>query len=283
MDKKNLEALLSLLNDPDKDTFEAVAGSLTLDADIIPVLENLWRQAEDETAISRLDQLIHQARFNQLEKELMEWKKKNGELLDGAWLVATYQYPDLTFAEIDDAIAGIAKDVWLKLHDDMAPAEQIAAVNHVLFGKYSMRGDTHTILSINNVLINNVLRIRKGNHLGLAILYICVAQKLNIPVYGVPMLRNFALAYLNDAALGENVVFYIDPFNEGKIFAEADARNYLEKQQIVFDREYILPCSHEITIQMLVAELMLLFEEKGMNHKAKDMNRILKKLRNIQS
>ena len=280
MDKKNLDALLLLLNDPDKDTFDAVAGSLTLDADIIPVLENLWRQAEDETTISRLDQLIHQARFNQLEKGLMEWLEKKGELLEGAWLVATYQYPDLKFSEIDDVIDGIAKDVWLELHDDMLPEEQIAAINHVLYGKYNMRGDTQAILSINNILINNILRIRKGNHLGLAILYISVAQKLNIPVYGVPMLRSFALAYLNDAPLGENVVFYIDPFNEGKIFDEADAKSFLEEQQVVFDREYILPCSHEITIQMLVAELMLLFEEKGMNHKAKDMNRILTKLRN---
>ena len=282
MDKKNIEALLSLLNDPDKDTFEAVVDSLTLDTDMIPVLENLWRQAEDETAISRLDQLIHQARFNQLEKWLMEWKEKKGELLEGAWLVATYQYPDLTFAEIDDAISGITKDVWLELHDEMTPAEQIAAINHMLYGKYNLKGDTQVVLSINNILINNVLRARKGNHLGLAILYICVAQKLNIPIYGVPMLPNFALAYLNDAALGENVVFYIDPFNEGKTFDEADVRNYLEEQQI-FDREYILPCSHEVTIQLLVGGLMVLFEEKGMSRKAKDMNRILTKLRNTQS
>jgi regulator of sirC expression with transglutaminase-like and TPR domain len=279
MDKRNSEALLSLLKDPDKDTFEAVAGSLVLSDDIIPVLEGLWRQADDETAVSRLDWLINRARFNKLVKGLMEWRGKIAEILEGAWLVATYQYPDLPFIEVDDAVGNIAKRVWLKLHDDMTPREQVEAINSVLFGKHGMQGDTASIISINNILINNVLRTRKGNHLGLAILYISVAQKLNIPVFGVPMLQAFALAYLNDNELGKNVVFYIDPFNEGRIFNETGAKHFLKEQQIPFDREYILPCSDEVTIQMLIAEMMLLYESKGMEGKAKDMEELLTKLR----
>ncbi len=279
MDKRKSEALLSLLKDPDKDTFEAVAGSLVLDAGIIPVLEGLWQKADDETAISRLDWLIHQARLNKIINGLMEWRGKVAEILEGAWLVATYQYPDLPFAEVDETVADIAKDVWLELHDDMTPLEQVGAINRVLFGKYGMQGDTGSIISINNVSINNVLRTRTGTHLGLAILYIGVAQKLNIPVFGVPLLRAFALAYLNDNALGKNVVFYIDPFNEGRIFDEAEDKRFLKEHQIRFDREYILPCSDEVTIQMLVAEMMMLYEGKGMKNKAKDLEELLKKLR----
>ncbi len=279
MDKRNSEALLSLLKDPDKDTFEAVTGSLVLDAGIIPVLEDLWRKADDETAVSRLDWLIYQARLNRLTKGLMEWREKVAEILEGAWLVATYQYPDLPFAEVDEAVADIAKYVWLELRNDITPLEQVRAINRILFGKYGVQGDTSSIISLENVLINNVLRKRKGNHLGLAILYISVAQKLNIPVFGVPLLRTFALAYLNDNAFGKNVVFYIDPFNEGKIFDETDAKQLFKKQQIPFDREYILPCSDEVTIQMLVAEMMILYEGKGMKNKAKDMDELLKKLR----
>lgn len=265
---------MSLLNDPDKDTFKAVAGSLSLDAEIIPVLECLWRQADDEPAISRLDWLIHRARLNKLAKRLMEWRGKIAEILEGAWLVATYQYPDLPFAEADEAIDGIARDVWLELRDDMTPLEQVETINRVLFGKYGIQGDTGSIISINNVLINNVLRTRKGNHLGLAILYISLAQKLDIPIFGVPLLRAFALAYLND----DDLLFYIDPFSGGRIFDETEARRFLKEQQIPFDREYIRPCSDEVTIQMLIAEMMLLYSGKGMKSKAKDMEELLRKL-----
>jgi hypothetical protein len=105
---------------------------------------------------------------------------------------------------------------------------------------------------------------------------------LNIPVFGVPLLRAFALAYLNDDDLGRNIVFYIDPFNGGRIFDETEARRFLKEQQIPFDREYILPCSDEVTIQMLIAEMMLLYSGKGMKSKAKDMNELLRKLRVIR-
>ena len=275
MDKKNLDALLSLLEDPDNATFEAVANSLTLD---VTVLEILWRQADNEIALSRLEWLIQRERYNKLEKALTEWQTKKGEILEGAWIIANYQYPELSFDEVDKKVATIVKDVWLELRDNMTPREEVAAINHVLFGKYGIQGDTQNIHSFNNILINNILHLRKGNHIGLAILYISIAQKLSIPVFGVPLLRSFSLAYLNDKPLGDNVVFYIDPFNGGKLFNKADARCFLEKQQIPFDREYILPCDNEITIQMLVAQMMMLYEEKGMKAKAEDMSKLLDRL-----
>ena len=274
MNKNNSAALLSLLKDPDPATFRAIADSLTLD---IPDLENLWRQADDELALSRLDWLIQRARFNKLEKGLIEWKEKESGILEGAWLIATYQYPELTFNEIDDAVSDITRDVWLELHNDMTPLEQIEAINRVLFGKYGIQGDPKLFPDHNNLHINNVLHFRKGCHLGLAILYISIAQKLGIPVFSVPTLRVFSLAYTNEMPLGENVVFYIDPFNKGEIFEATDAIYYFEDddEDLPYDEDNILPCSDEVTILFLIVLLMELFEAKGMIDKAEDMGKLV--------
>ena len=273
MNKNNSDALLSLLKDPDPATFRAIADSLTLD---IPALENLWRQADDELAISRLDWLIQRARFNKLEKALMEWKENESGILEGAWLIATYQYPELTFEEVDDAVSAIVKDVWLALRNDMTPQEQIETINRVLFGKYGMQGDPKLLPDQNNLHINNVLHFRKGCHLGLAILYISIAQKLGIPVFSVPTLRIFSLAYTNEMLLGENVVFYIDPFNKGEIFDTTDAMYYFEDEEdMPYDGENILPCSDAVTLLFLIVLLMEIFETKGMNDKAEDMGKLI--------
>jgi len=277
--KNQSDALLSLLKDPDPDTFKAIADSLTLD---IPALEDLWRQADDETALSRLDWLIQRVRFNKLEKGLMEWKEKKTGILEGAWLVATYQYPELTFDEIDDAVAAITKDVWLELHSNMTPQEQIEAINRVLFGKYGIQGDLNLFPDFKNLLINDVLHFRKGCHIGLAILYISIAQNLGIPVFSMPTLRVFSLAYTNEMPLGENVVFYIDTFNKGEIFYDAGAAYYFEmEEEPTFDGDNILPCGDEVTILFLIVLLMELFEGKGMIDKAEDMGKLIKIFKGI--
>jgi len=273
MNKNNTTALLSLLKDPDPATFKAIADSLTLD---IPALENLWKQADDELAISRLDWLIQRARFNKLENALYEWREKKSGILEGAWLVATYQYPELNFEEVDNVVAAITKDVWLELHSDMTPQEQIGTINRVLFGKYGMEGDPDIFPDVKNMLINNVLHFRKGCHLGLAILYISIAQRLDIPIYCVPTLRLFSLAYANEIPPAENVLFYIDPYNKGQIFNIADAIYYFENEvETFFETDNIHPFGDEVTILFLIVMLMQLFEAKGMDDKAEDMEKLI--------
>jgi hypothetical protein len=260
------------MKDPDHATFRAIADSLKLD---IQTLETLWRQADNEIALSRIDWLIQRKRFSILEKGLMEWKEKESGILEAAGLIAAYQYPELSFEEIDDAVAAIVKDVWIELHDDMTPQEQIEIINRVLFGKYGMRGDMRLFPDYNNLHINNVLHFRKGCHIGLAILYISIAQKLGLPIFSVPALRIFSLAYTNEMPLGENVVFYIEPFNNGKIFDVEDAVNYFEyDEEMPDDGEIIHPCSDKVTILFLITVLMELFEADGMIDKAKDMGKL---------
>ena len=273
MNKNNSDALLSLLKDPDSATFEAIADSLTLD---VNTLEGLWRQADDKISLARLDWLIHRARLKNLLKGFSEWRKNKSDILEVACLIASYQYPDLVFAEIEDAVSGIVKDVWLELHDDMTPREQIEVINRILFDKHGMQSDNKLWPDFSNLLINNILHFKKGSHLGLAILYISVAQKLSLPIFSVPSLRVFSLAYVNDQPLGGNVVFYIDQFNRGAIFDATDAKKFFIKEMgFPYSEDHIQPCSNEIVIHLLVEQIKLLYEIKGMKNQVRDMEELI--------
>ena len=96
MDKEELNALISLLDDPDKDVFLQVREKLlSIGEQVIPVLENVWEQSFDTLIQSKIEGIIHNIQFNATAHQLKEWSiSPDQNLLTGALLIAKYQYPD---------------------------------------------------------------------------------------------------------------------------------------------------------------------------------------------
>src|SRR4051812_37832064 len=97
MDKQELNALLSLLDDPDKDVFLQVREKLlSIGEKVVPALENVWEQSFDTTIQTKVENIIHEIQFNATIQALKEWASNSEQnLLIGALLIAKYQYPDL--------------------------------------------------------------------------------------------------------------------------------------------------------------------------------------------
>jgi regulator of sirC expression with transglutaminase-like and TPR domain len=278
MDNKNLTALLSLLKDPDPATFETIADSLTLD---IPTLENLWRQADDEIALSRLDLLIHQARFKKLEKALDEWQKNRGlDIVEGACLLASYQFPDLSFKEVEDEIAKLAKDVWMELNGEMTPLETVDVINRVLFEKHGFQADeiVESVTSLNHIFINDVLRSKKGSRTGLGLIYLGVANRLAIPIFPSMLPFGLILAWENDNEIDQSIDFYIDPFEKGKILDKQHFINYMVQQNLPLMPELFYPCSIESSIILVINDLMMRYEINGLHTQAQERKTLVMKL-----
>ena len=269
-----------MLNDPDKATFDEVVDSLTLDAEIIPTLELLWQKADNELAISRLDWLLRRAHINKLANLLMQWIHREGTLLEGAWLVATHLYPDLTFEEVEKTVDGIVRDIWVNMRDDMKPHEQVELINSVFFGKYKMRGDKRRNSAVDNIFINNVLRKRVACHIAMLILYHSVAEKLNIPIMPVMLFCALRLAYMSND--GESILFFIEPFDNGLIFDHATAKQIITRQGVPFDRRYIKMCPNELTIVGYKMEVTMVYKQKGMEEKVEEMYELLQNLQNSE-
>ena len=77
----------------------------------------------------------------------------------------------------------------------------------------------------------------KGNPITLGILYISLAQELGIPIYGVSIPRNFILAYVDEYNLNdpyeEDILFYINPYNNGKVLGEREIDYFLIRNTLV--------------------------------------------------
>jgi hypothetical protein len=104
MEHKELSALISLLDDPDKEVFRHVSGKLmSYGSRIIPTLENAWEGSFDPMLQERIETIIHRIQFDNLTHQFRQWANLTPhDLFEGACLVAQYQYPDFEKKKLKD-------------------------------------------------------------------------------------------------------------------------------------------------------------------------------------
>ncbi|TFV94215.1 hypothetical protein E4S40_09250 [Algoriphagus kandeliae] len=267
-----LNALISLLDDTDQEVKGHVRDRLmSLGADIIPFLEEKWETNFNPEIQRELEFLVHELQFSQLKARLEDWKNsEDRDLLAGLWIVNTYQYPDLEFQKLNADMHQIYFEVWTAFSNDLGPYDQIKIINNVLFNKLRFSANTKNFHSPGNSMISTVLDTKKGNPISLCAIYLLVAQKLGLPVYGVNLPNLFVLTYKS-----EDVTFYINVFNKGLIFRRQDVFNYLEHLKIPPKDEYFEPTDSFHIVLRSLRNLANSFEKLGEAEKVEEINSLI--------
>lgn len=289
MKKKELNALISLLDDPDEKVFEQVSMKfLSLGQEVIPVLEDAWEHSFDTLIQNRIENIIHQIQFDLIKDALKDWSHpEHQNLLDGALLIARYQYPDIDFLKIKKQVDQIKQDVWLELNENLTALEKVKIINHILFDVHNFSGNTTNYHAPQNSYINNVLESKKGNPLLLAIIYTIVAQSLEIPIYGVNLPEHFILCYVDVEHMGvpsvsgnegSNVLFYINPFSKGTIFGQKEIDAFLKQLKLEQIPGFYEPCSNLEIIKRLLRNLISSYEKLGYPDKSAELKILLESL-----
>ena len=241
MNNKELKSLVALLDDDDAEVFVHVEEKLkTLGTGVIPFLEEAWEQTFNPKAHERIEDLVHFLQFELVQERLTHWYAHEQEdLLKGMWILATYQYPDLEYEQLSKKIEQLYREIWTQLGPDLLPFDQIKMINSTLFEKFKFRANTKNFHAPGNSMINSVLESSKGNPISLSTLYLLIAQKLGLPIFGVNLPNLFVLTYKTD-----KLQFYINVFNRGLIFSKEDIDNYISQLQLMPQNEYFEPCDH---------------------------------------
>lgn len=286
MKDKEIISLIRLLEDKDVEISGIITKKLLEKGiDAIYELEKAWETALNPIVQYKIEEIIHEIQFNQTKQELKEWFNHGSEsLLYGAFLVAKYQYPDLKFIEIEDEIEKIRRAVWIEFHENLTALEKVRIINHILFAVNKFSGNTSNFYSPGNSFINQVIETKKGNPITLSILYASVAQKLELPIYGVNLPLNYVLAYeLNSYPDDpDNILFYINPFNNGNVLGRKELDFFLSEQKMEQKPEYYRPCSNQVTIERMFRNLQFSFEKMGQEEKANEIADLLKVFNNPQ-
>ncbi|HKL71307.1 MAG TPA: transglutaminase-like domain-containing protein [Marinilabiliaceae bacterium] len=284
MDKDKLQALISLLDDPDEEVFQTVEGELLKgQVEIVPELEKAWETTLDGSCQQRLETLIHQLQFRDVKSQLRDWILNSDDLLYGAYLVSKYQYPGLKYEDINAQVTKIRMEVWLELNDHLTALEKVRMINHIMFNIHGFSRNTSNFLSAQNSLICDVLDTRKGNPITLSVIYSVVAQRLGLPVFGVNLPKNFILAYMDetsdlvrtDEGVDGAVLFYINPINKGTVLGKKEIEFFIRQQKLELKVSYFLPCNNREIIQRMLNNLLVAYESAGQKGKVSEIEELL--------
>ncbi len=266
-------ALISLLDDEDHEILTHVEGKIrSLGEDIIPYLELEWEQQGFNPHLQKkIENLIHDLHLTTLKERLLVWKETGAmDLLEGMWLIATYQYPDLNLDKMRTDLEQFFYDAWLEFKHGMHPAEQIKTLNYVFFQKLKFGANTKNFHSASNSMLNVVLESKKGNPISLCVIYMLVARKLGIPLFGVNLPNLFVLTYKSD-----HVQFYINVFNRGLVFTRNDIDNYIAQLNLAPSDIFYQPCNNLEIIKRVLRNMILAFEKIGDDDRVNEVEMLL--------
>jgi regulator of sirC expression with transglutaminase-like and TPR domain len=293
LNDNEVKSLVALLDDDDEEVLQHVESKLLdLGLAVVPMLESEWGQLQSSEHQQRVENIIHRIQFRQILDKLRVWSKEvRPDLLEGILIVAQYRYPDLNKQAIINEIDRIRLDIWLELHYDLTGFEKVRIINQILYNVHGFKGNTDHYHDPQNSFINVVLENKRGNPIMLAIIYMLIAQRLNIPIYGVNLPQHFVLAYLEEQhhlpeedyfnttnrATQEDgrVLFYINAFNQGSVFSRANLEQFLRQIQIEPRMEYFDPCNNIDIIKRVLRNLVVAYEKQNKSAKVNEVQEML--------
>ncbi|MDR1225810.1 MAG: transglutaminase-like domain-containing protein [Prevotellaceae bacterium] len=281
MTHNEVASLISLLDDPDVDVVQPVAQRLLSQGeDILPDLEEAWESCTQPTKAQHLSHIIDAIREDAVANALASWVRSGmHDLLLGAFLVAKLNYPNLLFDQVSKTVNVLCNEIWLELSFRQTPLEQVRIVNYFLFEKYKFGAQKVAVNDIPYFFINRVLDEKAGNPVSLAVLYLCIAQRLDLPVVGINLPRNFIVAY-SDVDYQQNnndsqVLFYINPYNNGSIFGQRQLQQFIESIHLSSNPTFFRPCSNIAALRYLTEVLQISYEMDSKLHMAQKYQRLL--------
>lgn len=290
MDKNELNSLLQLMDDPDETVYRRIRQFIIDQGkEAIPLLEHAWENAFDEITRGRLEEIIHTINFQYIKKQLTLWKLNGGEdLITGALLISKYRYPSLDLDPLFRDVGNLVQDIWLEMNERMSPLDKVRVINHIFFDVYGFKGLKMQEPSPGLAFLHQTLQLKRGGPTTLGILYLGVAQKLDLPVYGLdwPYYLPFSLSWLEfdpghfiTDPEKDQVLFYINPFNKGLVFSRRDLDKLLRKEKIDPDPHLFQPCSNLAVLERLIKEVRYLFKKEDQLSVVEEIDELLGILR----
>lgn len=291
--ENELTAMLTLLDDNDEEVVNAVETHLlSMGMEAVVMLEKYWDHDVNPETQDKIEKLVNKIQFDALKQDLEKWNQSgNKDLFEGFCIITRYQYPNLNIQELDNKLNKIKLDAWLELKYDLTALEKVRILNHIFYDINGFKGDTASYHSPQNSFINTVLERRKGNPISLAIIYSIVAQRLNIPIFGVNLPQHFILAYMDNYSdtpmeyheepphlipeLFSDVMFYINPFNKGLVFNKYNVDEFLRQLRLQPLDSYFLPCSNVEIIKRVIRNLVTAYTQTNQREKVAQLAELM--------
>ncbi len=251
IEPEEIQALCSLLDDPDPAVQRAVRGRFSeLGPSSAPFLRAALERLEGETAEEWV-RLLHEWEEEGL---LGDWtellERPEPDLEEGAFLLARWRDRDLDVA----AYVRILDEMADQARESVSSAveyERGLVLARFLCERWGFRGNAEDYYNPDNSFLNRVIESRKGIPISLSLVFILVGRRLGLPVAGVDMPVHFLARYGDES---EGVL--VDMYHGGVAVSRSDAIRFLLRAGITPAADHFAPASSRTVLLRMVRNLV---------------------------
>lgn len=150
----------------------------------------------------------------------------------------------------------------------------IETLNELCFEDHMLKPESSSFFNMDSHRVDKLLTTSaKGIPLSLSALYVIIAQKSGLPVYGVNMPRHFLVKWQY-----QGVEFFIDPYNYGEVIRKESIYQLLSQNQVPVSPKSMEPTSYRIMIKRALTNLIPLFKKEPSTEKSMLIQSLIKLL-----
>ena len=186
-------------------------------------------------------------------------------LAEAALLIAAEEYRNLDIdsylGKLDDTAATLKR----RLRPDISQADSIIALNRYLFDELGYAGDAANYYDARNSFLNDVIDRRTGIPITLSVVYLEVARRMGLKLFGVGMPGHFIVKYADD----EQEIF-VDPFHGGLLLTEDRCREIIAEMysgEVEFQPAFLQAVTGKQILIRMLQNLKAIYAHAGDHHK----------------
>lgn len=223
-----LDHLIKLLDDEDEGIYTNIRERFISHGDVST--DYLRNYTEDTNLLlrKRANEIISTINIEKLEKKFAILSSKKDILEEAVLLIAEFGYPGYDKQRYKDKLNRMADDIRSNLLEinskisELSAVSIINAINAYLFDERKFAGNTDDYYNPDNSYINRVIDTGLGLPISLSVIYILLAKRLKLPVFGVNLPGHFIVKYVD-----KDEEYYIDPYNSGVIVSKDEAADFI--------------------------------------------------------
>lgn len=185
--------------------------------------------------------------INELAHSLAHEDESSVDLLRSALLIARLENPDFDLEAYLKKAENLARQISSHFPQQASGEEKLKILVHQLFKEMGFHGSTLDYSHPSNSYMNEVMDDREGLPITLSVLFIELANRLDLPVSGLGLPGHFIAVYKEKSGSNFKEIL-IDPFS-GKIVTRKDAAEITGIE--LTDRDFIPTKKKDIITRMI--------------------------------
>jgi regulator of sirC expression with transglutaminase-like and TPR domain len=262
-EERKLTALLKLLDDPEPIVQQSVRMQLReLGPTAVAALRTLVERGGEEVVRTAARNLVREIGLDRFRIALADELRQAGpdgdiDLERSIFAVAYLGHPEIDMVPYQAQLDAIAAEIGSRLRPDAGAIEHVRQLSSYLVEELGFHGCRQdNFYDPDNSFINRVLERRIGIPITLSAVYVLVARRIGMPLYGVSFPAHFLVKYQTEAT-----EFFVDPFGGGQVLDVAEGRRMLVALGIEERSEYFEPAPARVMLTRMLRNLAEIYRK----------------------